>query len=221
MGHSCDSLNLSYTNPPRLSATMDPLNEAAADSLTANPPSNDIPNDGTGVIALDPYLEPHKAALRSRFTKAQQWLKTIQDTEGWLEKFSRGYEKFGFIVSPDGTITYREWAPNALRAYLIGDFNGWNRDSHEMKRDPFGVWEISLPPIDGRPAVEHDSKIKISMVVPNDQARAERIPAWIKRVTQDLNVSPIYDARFWNPPQKYVFKNPRPPKPASARIYEA
>src|SRR5947199_7064187 len=48
-----------------------------------------------------------------------------------------------------------------------------------------------------------------------------RIPAWIKRVTQDLSVSPLYDARFWNPPEKYTFKHSRPPKPASVRVYEA
>lgn len=138
-----------------------------------------------------------------------------------MEKFSRGYENFGFTVAKDGTITYREWAPNALRAYLIGDFNGWNRDSHEMHKGDFGVFSITLPPVNGQPAIAHDSKIKISMVVPNDHARAERIPVWITRVTQELSVSPVYDARFWNPPHKYQFKHPRPPKPASARIYEA
>lgn len=58
------------------------------------------------------------------------------------------------------------------------------------------------------------------MVVPNE-GRIERLPAWIERVTQDLSVSPVYDAVFWNPPQKYVFKNPKPPKPQSARVYEA
>lgn len=200
---------------------MDKLNEASGNSVQSAPASNQVPNDGTGVVQLDPYLEPFKPALRSRFSKAQDWISKIDKAEGGLEKFSRGYERYGFIISPDGTITYREWAPNAMRAYLIGDFNGWNRDSHEMKRDDFGVWEISLPPVNGKPAIEHDSKIKISMVVPNDGARAERIPVWIKRVTQDLNVSPIYDARFWNPPHKYHFKNPRPSKPASARIYEA
>lgn len=51
--------------------------------------------------------------------------------------------------------------------------------------------------------------------------RIERLPAWIQRVTQELAVSPVYDARFWNPPEKYRFKNARPPKPTSARIYEA
>ncbi|EME47895.1 glycoside hydrolase family 13 protein [Dothistroma septosporum NZE10] len=200
---------------------MDQLNEASADSVMAKPASNHVRNDGTGVVALDPWLEPYSGALRSRFAKAQNWIKTIDKTEGGLEQFSRGYEKFGFHVTQDGTIHYREWAPFALRAYVIGDFNGWNRDSHEMKRDPFGVWEISLPPQNGQPAIPHDSKIKISFVVPNDHARQERIPAWIKRVTQDLSVSPVYDARFWNPPTKYQFKHPRPPKPKSARIYEA
>lgn len=30
----------------------------------------------------------------------------------------------GFQVANDGTITYREWAPAAHAAYLIGDFSG-------------------------------------------------------------------------------------------------
>jgi 1,4-alpha-glucan branching enzyme len=53
--------------------------------------------------------------------------------------------------------------------------------------------------------------------------RIERLPAWIRRVTQDLSKSPVYDARFWNPPeeQRYKFKHKRPPAPKSVRIYEA
>ena len=53
--------------------------------------------------------------------------------------------------------------------------------------------------------------------------RIERLPAWIRRVTQDLSVSPVYDARFWNPPPEdiYKFKNQRPSQPKSLRIYEA
>lgn len=60
------------------------------------------------------------------------------------------------------------------------------------------------------------------MVLPTNE-RIERIPAWIKRVTQDLSVSPVYDARFWNPPasEKYTFKHKAPPKPKNAMIYEA
>ena len=110
-----------------------------------------------------------------------------------------------------------------------------------MTKDSYGVWEVTIPGKDGQATIPHDSKIKvllhepttktatsdkesqISLVVPNDHARQERIPAWITRVTQDLSVSLVYDARFWNPSkeQRYVFKHPRPPKPLSARIYEA
>ena len=64
--------------------------------------------------------------------------------------------------------------------------------------------------------------MQISMITASGE-RIERLPAWIKRVTQDLTVSPVYDARFWNPPssERYTFKNKRPSKPASVKIYEA
>jgi hypothetical protein len=42
-----------------------------------------------GVVQLDPWLSPFKDALKHRFSKAQQWIKTIDETEGGLEKFSR------------------------------------------------------------------------------------------------------------------------------------
>lgn len=38
---------------------------------------------------------------------------------------------------------YREWAPAAGRAALIGDFNNW--EGTEMQRDEFGVWSVTLP----------------------------------------------------------------------------
>ncbi len=99
---------------------------------------NKVPADGTGrncrnlsrpqliasgVVQLDPWLSPFKDALRSRYKHAQEWIKTIDNTEGGLEHFSRGFERFGLNVHGNGDITYREWAPNALRAYLVGDFS--------------------------------------------------------------------------------------------------
>jgi 1,4-alpha-glucan branching enzyme len=35
----------------------------------------------------------------------------------------KGIEKFGFNVDAQNNITYREWAPNATQAFLIGDFS--------------------------------------------------------------------------------------------------
>ena len=108
-----------------------------------------------------------------------------------------------------------------------------------MKKDNYGVWEITVQPLgSGACAIPHDSKVKvilfhiliaiilihsqISMILQSG-ARIERVPAWIKRVTQDLTVSPVYDARFWNPStsEKFVFKHRQLPRPRNIRIYEA
>ncbi|KAG0374682.1 alpha-1,4-glucan branching enzyme [Mortierella sp. AD032] len=152
--------------------------------------------DGTSVIGLDPWLEPYSGGLKHRYAAYKGWREKIEN-EGGYEKFSRGYERFGFTVSETG-ITYREWAPNAREAFLFGDFNGWDNSSHPMKRDNYGVYEIFLPnKADGTPAISHNSKVK------------------------DLSVSPTYDAIFWNPAKKYQWKNKAPPKPSSLKVYEA
>ncbi|KAL8982209.1 MAG: hypothetical protein Q9205_003203, partial [Flavoplaca limonia] len=199
------------------------LNEASNNSITVEPAGDKTVADGTGVVQLDPWLSPFKESLRSRYNHAQRWIKKIDETEGGLDKFSRGFESFGFVLHNNGDITYREWAPNAMRAYLIGDFNGWNRDATPMTKEEYGRWSVTLHATDGQPAIPHKSKVKISMVIPTSGERIERIPAWIMRVEQDMAVSPVYDGVFWNPPkaERYVPKHPRPPKPESVRIYEA
>jgi len=174
------------------------------------------------ILRLDGYLKPFLPAIERRYKQFQQWKNAIFEHEGGYEKFTKGYEVMGFSVMEDGTVVYREWAPNAQEANLIGDFNRWNRMSHPMTKNQYGVWEITLPPkAPGEPAIPHDSKVKISMILPTG-TRIERLPAWIHRVTQDMSYSSTYEARFWNPPvaERYQFKHPRP-QPQPARIYEA
>jgi 1,4-alpha-glucan branching enzyme len=179
--------------------------------------------DPQAIIDIDGYLRPNVPAIIERHNKFSGWKDTINEYEGGYDNFTKGYLKFGFNLGPKNEVVYREWAPNAKEAFLIGDFNEWNRNSHPLKKDNYGVWEITVQPFDsGACAIAHDSKVKISMILPSG-ARIERIPAWIKRVTQDLTVSPVYDARFWNPSasEKYVFKHRQLPRPSNVRIYEA
>lgn len=81
------------------------LNQTSDNSVMGDTGSDAVPADGTGmaspssahvhqltllgVVQLDPWLSPFKDALRSRYSHAQKWIKTINDTEGGLEKFSR------------------------------------------------------------------------------------------------------------------------------------
>ncbi|KAI9344672.1 glycoside hydrolase family 13 protein [Obelidium mucronatum] len=168
------------------------------------------------VVRDDPYLKPFEGALEHRQDLFNKWLKTIEASEGGIDRFTRGFETLGFTVKGD-SITYREWAPNAQEASLIGDFNNWDRTSHPMKKNAFGVFEITT-----KTAIPHKSKVKISMILP-DGRRIERIPAWIQYATQDLSKSAAYDGVFWNPPTsgRYTFKHPQPAKPTTLRIYES
>ena len=93
-----------------------------------------------------------------------------------------------------------------------------------MTKSEFGVWECYVPPKSpGVCAIPHDSMVKISMTLPSGET-IDRIPAWITRVTQDLNISPIYDGRFWNPPpaETYTFKHGHSTNSVDGlKIYEA
>ena len=69
----------------------------------------------------------------------------------------RLYEKFGsHPVSVDGVegTRFAVWAPNAVWVTVIGDFNGWNKQSHPLgpRQDGSGVWEGFVPGV-GRGAL--------------------------------------------------------------------
>ena len=81
------------------------------------------PLDPQAILDIDGYLRPNVPAIIQRHNSYRRWKDTIDKHEGGYEKFTQGYTRFGLNVAPDNTVTYREWAPNAKEAYLIGDFS--------------------------------------------------------------------------------------------------
>ena len=63
----------------------------------------------------------------------------IEKNEGGLEKFSRGYERFGINRTHEGLV-YREWAPAARGVYLIGDFSKWHEQLLLYLIGDFSKW---------------------------------------------------------------------------------
>lgn len=60
------------------------------------------------------------------------------------------YNKLGAHLTTVNGVTgthFAVWAPNAERVSVIGDFNGWNKDSHQLRvRDDWsGIWEGFMP----------------------------------------------------------------------------
>jgi 1,4-alpha-glucan branching enzyme len=61
----------------------------------------------------------------------------------------RLYEKLGsHAMKADGQegAYFAVWAPNAERVWVMGDFNGWNKWSHDLRpREGSGIWEGFVP----------------------------------------------------------------------------
>ena len=61
------------------------------------------------------------------------------------------YRKMGahvMTLNGESGVCFDVWAPHADRVYVIGEFNGWNENSHEMHRvepDTMGVYELFVP----------------------------------------------------------------------------
>lgn len=59
------------------------------------------------------------------------------------------YKKLGAHVSEERKkkgVYFGVWAPNASRVHVIGSFNGWEEDAHEMKKlGPVGIWGLFIP----------------------------------------------------------------------------
>jgi 1,4-alpha-glucan branching enzyme len=79
--------------------------------------------DPKSVLEIDPWLVDNVGAIGHRYQLFKKWKDTIKQTDGGYDQFTKGYLKFGLNVRPDGSVVYREWAPNAKEAVLIGDFS--------------------------------------------------------------------------------------------------
>lgn len=62
------------------------------------------------------------------------------------------YEKLGAhvrVVNDVKGINFAVWAPNAESVSVVGDFNGWDRRQHAMRKHiPSGLWELFIPGVE-------------------------------------------------------------------------
>jgi len=170
------------------------------------------------LLELDPYLKDHQHEITRRYRSFRDYLQRIENNEGSLDEFSQGFKQFGAQVKEDGSIAWLEWAPGAHSLHLTGEFNNWDRTSHPFVQKGFGKWELVLPPGPGGSClIKHLEKVS---VVVNGELK---ISPWARYVVQPKEEEGFtYKQHFWNPPEEEVYKakHPRPPRPASLRVYE-
>ncbi|KRX26342.1 1,4-alpha-glucan-branching enzyme [Trichinella nelsoni] len=179
---------------------------------------SDRPPFLNNLLQLDGYLKNYENEICRRYGEFKRLVMQINKEEGGLDKFSRGYEKFGVVVTPENGVFCQEWAPGADGLFLIGDFNNWDRTAHPYDRKDFGKWELYIPPnADGSCPIPHKSVLKI--MVAKDGGFCDKISPWATYVCCPSD-SIVYHHVFYNPPQKYKFLYNKPEKPVALRIYE-
>ena len=169
-----------------------------------------------GLVRNDSYLEPFEEAIKGRHEHALWKLGCLtRNGKTKLSDFANGHNYYGLHKLKRGWV-FREWAPNATRLFLVGDFNKWQEnEKYEAHRiEGTGNWELKLKEKD----LKHGDLYK--MHVYWEGGFGERIPAWTRRVVQDEQTK-IFSAQVWNPAEQYVWKKETfRPKKSPLLIYE-
>lgn len=173
------------------------------------------PEAGLRILEIDPWLAPFSNDLKLRMDRYHDVKKALLGEGDSFNEFANAHHYFGFHRENDGWY-YREWAPAADALYLIGDFNGWNRESHPLTKKEYGVWEIFLP---GKDALAHKSLVKVHVI--SQGTVRDRIPLYIRRVIQNKENND-FSGQIWAPEESFEWTDGefRVDKSKAPLIYE-
>ena len=152
------------------------------------------------IIRNDNALSEFADAINGRHNEAARKMAELTNGTNNLSEFASGYLYFGLHKTEDGWVL-REWAPNAIDIFVVGDFNGWKESArYAMRRiRNTGNWELKIK----NKSFRHGSLFKL--VVHWEGGQGERIPAWATRVVQDPETH-IFSAQVWDPEEPFQWQ---------------
>ena len=149
----------------------------------------------------DEWLMPYRAQIDRRYEAITDAVSRMS-SGGKISDAVNNHLYYGLHRSGDGWV-FREWAPNAVRMYLVGEFNNWKRvPAYQLTPIGGGNWEIRLDGI----FLSHGMLYKLYVEWPG--GGGERIPAYAVRCVQDPETK-AFCAQVWEPDDPYVWKNGR------------
>lgn len=138
------------------------------------------------IVKEDKWLEPFGENIQNRMFWFSDHMDFLDSQYGGLKEFAHGHKYYGFNYDSElKGWRYREWASNANRLSLVGDFNDWDAEANIMQAIGGGVWELFLPDTEYKSKIKNYSFVKVH--VQSDNGNHNRIPAYIERVVQDEN----------------------------------
>ena len=167
------------------------------------------------IYEIDPWLEPFKGAIDARTERLDAVAAKLAGNVGGTDitAAANNHLWYGLHKTAGGWVL-REWAPNATRIYLVGEFNNWKRTpDYQLKPIGGGNWELELPEM----FLRHGALYKLWIEWPG--GAGERIPAYVTRVVQD-DATKVFSAQVWDPEKPYKWKHKAPGKREHPFIYE-
>ncbi|MCQ2158322.1 MAG: alpha-amylase family glycosyl hydrolase [Bacteroidales bacterium] len=174
------------------------------------------------IYQTDPWLEPFRDKIDARHSRILGYAEHLcslphsarRKLMPNLGDAANNHLWYGLHKEADGSWVIREWAPNATRIYLVGDFNNWKRTS-ACCFSPVGGgnWELRLPGL----FLQHGALYKL--FIEWSGGGAERLPAYATRTVQDPETH-VFCAQVWDPEHPYRWKSKRPSKSGNPFIYE-
>ncbi len=164
-------------------------------------------------------VQTEKAVVQKKTRAKKQEAEFITELDQYL--FGQGthydiFKKLGaHVITQNGKTGthFAVWAPNAKEVFVIGSFNGWDEESHPMKRlEPLGIYAAFVPGIgvgelykfliitpDGRKIYKADPFANYAEFRPGTASRIADISklkwsdsVWMeKRKTFDQDKSPV------------------------------
>ena len=167
------------------------------------------------IYDTDPYLSPYRGQIDRRY---RELVIRKQELAGYGRRIADAVNNHLYygVHADRKEVVFREWAPNATAMYVIGDFNGWQKNAkYRMNPVGGGNWELRLPAAE----VPHGSLFK--WIMEWNGGSGERLPAYAVRCVQDPETK-IFSAQVWLPPRKYRWRHTRfVPHNRCPLIYEA
>lgn len=168
------------------------------------------------LVQDDPWLQPFQAEIEQRIKRFDYARSLIEENWGSFSNFASLHEKLGvhFKARTDEWV-FAEWAPEAQSISVVGEFNNWNGEDHQLLKTKDGFWQISIP----HNEIKEGSWYKFRIVGADGQT-LDRLPSCAQRVEQHSETHD-FGAIIPNRNEAYEWKFKAPQKaPETPLIYE-
>ncbi|MEA2490983.1 MAG: 1,4-alpha-glucan branching enzyme, partial [Acidobacteriota bacterium] len=202
---------------PRETITVDvPIAAEPVDPIPA--PTVDATMFAPAEAASETHAEPPVTHIIATEPEATTPSSLLSDWDFHL--FAEGthsklWQKLGSHIVPGGTM-FAVWAPNAAAVSVMGDFNGWNRETHPLRAIGSGIWEGFVAGI-GKGA--HYKYYIVSQF--NHYSVAKADPFAVLQETPPETASVVWDLEYqWNDSDWMSDRRARNSVEAPMSIYE-